>query len=68
MESPPPTEPTHASMPQPGLFLRRRTKGPALERPALTAPLEPPSEPKEVPGGSTGKVPNPHEQLQLVAP
>ena len=66
VESHAPT-PTPA-MPQPGLSMRRRSKGPALSRPAVTAPLEPPSEPKEVGCESTGTVPNPHEQLQLVAP
>ena len=64
-----------STMSQPGVPLRRRTKGPALSRPMVSDPLVPPSEPKAHvddhvgEGGEPTKehqVPNPHEQLQLV--
>ena len=62
------------TMPQPGLPLRRRTKGPALTRPMMSNPLEPPSEPPSEPKADVGedgvavehRVPDPHKQLQLV--
>ena len=63
-----------SAMPQPGLPLRRRTKGPALTRPVTSDPLEPPSEPPSEPKEDVGedggpvehKVPDPQKQLQLV--
>ena len=52
-------------MPQPGVQLRRRSKGPELVRDMLSQPLEPPSEPKGI-VEATSEVINPHQQLQLV--
>ena len=60
----PPNEP-EPSMPQPGVQLHRRSKGPELVRDMLSQPLEPPSEPKGI-VEATSEVINPHQQLQLV--
>lgn len=55
------------TMPQPGQqLLRRRSKGPALTRPATSTPLEPVSRPKEVLFDENVQAVNPLEQLALV--